>query len=81
MLDDDFIELGNKVVVRVVIALEEGFFYFKFFLYLTDNQLRVALAYDFACSKVMSKVETGQYGFVFGLVVCCFEGDLERLFN
>ena len=81
MLDDDFIELGNKVVVRVVIALEEGFFYFKFFLYLTDNQLRVGLTCDFLCSKVVREVEASQYGFVFGLVIRCFEGELERLLN
>jgi len=50
MLDDDFVKLGNRVVDRVVIALEEGFFYLEFALYLTDNQLRVALAYNFAYS-------------------------------
>ena len=50
MLDDDFVKLGNRVVDRVVITLEEGFFYLEFTLYLTDNQLRVALAYNFPCS-------------------------------
>jgi len=32
MLDDKFVELGDRVVDRVVIALEEGFFYFEFAL-------------------------------------------------
>jgi len=39
MLDGDFIELGDGVADRVIIALEEGFFDFEFAFYLTDNQL------------------------------------------
>jgi len=50
MLDGDFIKLGDEVVDRVIIALEEGFFDFKLAFYLSDNQLRVALAYDFVRS-------------------------------
>jgi len=81
MLDDNFIKLGDRVVDRVIIAQEEELFYFKFALYLADNQLRVGLTCDFLCSKVVREVEASQYGFVFGLVIRCFEDELERLLN
>jgi len=56
MHDGDFIKLGDGVADRVIIALEEGFFDFKIAFYLTDDQLRVTLVYDFACSQVVCEV-------------------------
>ena len=53
MLDSDFIELGNGVTDRMVIALEEGFPHLEFASDLADYQLGVAFTCDLARPEVM----------------------------
>jgi len=54
MLDSDFIEFGNEVVDRMVIALEEGLPHLEFASDLGDYQLGVAFTCDLARPEVMS---------------------------
>jgi len=46
MLDNDFIELGNRVADRMVVVLEEGHPHLEFAFVLIDYQLGVAFTCD-----------------------------------